>query len=156
MFHTRLLPQLQTAVFMSREYTPPPSARVGRRLPENQQKQLEDEMRRAIQEKNVQLGRARAQDGNPTILVLDTEDFSSINEQLVGHAFATACASVDHSNIDEVYSFHRHTDNFLVLPLKCLGTLFPDPPRWREFRRAHAVILWNESQFGPPYLQFEL
>jgi hypothetical protein len=98
MFHTRLLPRLQIKVFMSREYTPPFSARVGRRLPENQRQQLEDEMRRAIREKNVQLGRARAQNGNHTILVLDTEDFSSINGQLVGHAFATACASLDHSN----------------------------------------------------------
>jgi hypothetical protein len=145
--YTRTLPGLGCTVSLSREHSQCPVAYVGRRLVGGQKRELDDEICRAIADKNAQLGRARAENGNPTILVLETEDFTTINEHMMGEAFAAACA-VDHSNIDDVYLFHQHDTNLLVFPLKCMGALFPDHARFKAFRRAQAVFLWHYSDLG--------
>jgi hypothetical protein len=122
--------------------------------PEGHNIELCQDIERAIRQKSKQLKRYKAE-GKRTILLLDTDEISLINEFTVADAFATATAQIDHSCLDEVFLFDQPvgTDVHFVWPLKFRGVFQPDRRWLHEFRRAQGVLLWNRDDQGPPYIE---
>jgi len=122
--------------------------------PEGHNIELRQDIERAIRRKSKKLTRYKTE-GKRTVLLLDTEDISSINEFTVADAFATATTQIDHSCLDEVFLFDQPvgTDVHFVWPLKFRGVFQPDRRWFDEFRRAQGALLWNWDDQGPPYVE---
>jgi hypothetical protein len=122
--------------------------------PEGHNIELCQDIERAIRRKSKKLTRYKTE-GKRTVLLLDTEDISSINEFTVADAFATATTQIDHSCLDEVFLFDQPvgTDVHFVWPLKFRGVFQPDRRWFDEFRRAQGALLWNWDDQGPPYVE---
>ncbi len=89
--------------------------------------ELRGDITRAITEKSAKLARYRDR-GHPTILLLDTDDLSLINEAIVANAFEEAVRECDHGAINEIFAFHEVADFHFIQPLKFGGVI---PPDWR-------------------------
>ncbi len=124
---------------------------MSRILPPNHRKELEGDLERAIRDKSLQLASYR-RGGKSTVLLLDTREISSFNENSLAKAFAAAASRVDHSQLDEIFVFDQPTSKFMIWPLKFRGVL-PPVMRWiYEFRRAQSALLWGMKHKGVPYI----
>jgi hypothetical protein len=135
---------------VSKSGTVRPGCQVVPLLPEDQEAQLVEEWLRALSSKCKQLGTFKAQ-GFPTILLLETRDTSSVNEEILAAAFRQAAEDVSTAVIDEIFLFRDWRSDFRIFPFKLAERLYPDLPEFEEYRRAQAALLWNED-CGPPYL----
>jgi hypothetical protein len=152
-FHHVILKEPKCELDIARDPSEDPlvGCYMSRLLPPNHRKELEDDLKRAIQDKSRQLTSYR-RGGKSTVLLLDTREISSFNEFSVAKAFAAAAGTTDHSQLDEIFLFDEPTLKFMIWPLKFRGILPPDM-RWiYEFRRAQAVLVWGMKHKGLPYL----
>lgn len=117
-----------------------PGCFVGRLLPKDQNSELSDEVLRALQAKSKQFGRFK-ENGFYTILLLDTDDFLSLDEHMIAHAFSLAIGQCNITSIDEVYLFYRYLDNFVVLPLKIGRKTYPNLKEFYQYYETQHLII---------------
>jgi len=107
-----------------------------------------------MRKKEEQFTQFKAQRNCPTLLLLDTDDFSSLNPEIVGDAFCSAQELVSTPSIDKIFLFyHRGGGNFLVFPLKTPAHPAPNKAEWQEYKRAQRVITWGWQNCGPPHIR---
>jgi hypothetical protein len=96
--------------------------------------ELEKEIAKAVIKKRKKLKEAKDR-GESTILLIDSDDYALVNEEILADAFARAVghdpAVLD--GIDEVYIQHRRGKCWLV-PVKLDDRLYPDLPEFDEYR----------------------
>jgi len=147
------LPDVPFTVYVSKTTEESPGCHVMRVLPSDRQEQLIAGLAETLRKKEEQFTRFKSQQDSPTLLLLDTDDFTSLNEDIVRKAFCAAQERVDTPSIDEVYLFFRKGGgSFLILPLKNSEHSIPDKTEWREYKRAQRVITWGWGNAGPPHL----
>lgn len=123
--HKHLIPEVPCEVWISKTPSKQPGCYVSRHLPQDQKSEIQDGLFKAIESKSIQLGRYKDK-GINTILLLDSDDFSSVDEYTIGQIFAEAIGQRNIPSIDEVYLYHSCQDDFIVLPLKILNNYFPN------------------------------
>lgn len=100
---------------------------------EKRDEDMEKEMVKAVKKKQRKLKEAKER-GESTILLLDSDDYALVNEEVLADAFARAVSS-DPSmldGIDEVYIQHRRGNTWIV-PVKIRGQVYPDLPAFNEY-----------------------
>ena len=90
------------AVWITKRRSQRPSCLVGRYLPKNQADELYSGMLTALQSKSKQFTRFNKGLAYRTFL-LETEDYSSLDESTIPDIFSLAVPQCDLSPIDEVY-----------------------------------------------------
>lgn len=100
---------------------------------EKRDEDLEKEMAKAVRKKQRKLKEAKER-GESTILLLDSDDYALVNEEVLADAFAHAVSS-DPSmldGIDEVYIQHRRGNTWIV-PVKIGEQVYPILPAFDEY-----------------------
>ena len=96
--------------------------------------ELEKEIAKAVSKKRKKLKEAQER-GESTILLIDSDDYALVNEEILADAFGRATghdpAILD--GIDEVYIQHRRGKCWLV-PVKLGDHVYPDLPEFDEYR----------------------
>jgi len=111
-------------IWVSKAESQSPGCFVGRIMPKDQGIELKDRMLKALESKSKQFSRFKEK-GFYTLLLLDTNDYTGPNEQMLGNAFSFASLQCDISAMDEVYLFYRYPSNFVILPLKIGTRIYP-------------------------------
>jgi hypothetical protein len=138
--HEHYLADVPCDIWVSKALNERPSCFVGRILPKDQDAELNARMLRALQSKSTQFYRFK-ENGFYTILLLDTDDFSSLNEYMIANAFSLAIEQCDINPIDEVYLFYRYPDNFVILPLKIGEKIYPHLTEFNlYYEKQYAII----------------
>ncbi len=130
--HKYYIADVPCDVWISKTPSKRPGCIVGRVLPEDQEKELNDGMLQALNSKSKQFGRFKKK-GFQTMLLLDSDDFASLDERTIADAFVVATEQCNISSIDEVYFFCSYPDNFLILPLKIEGITYPNLKEYDVF-----------------------
>lgn len=138
--HKHFIAGVPCEVWVSKTPSERPGCFVGRILPKDQDAELNDEALRALQAKSKQFGRFK-ENGFYTILLLDTDDFSSLNEHMLANAFSLAIGQCDITSIDEVYLFYRYPDNFVILPLKIGRKTYPNLNEFSQYYEKQYSII---------------
>lgn len=109
--------------------------------PEKRDDDLEKEMAKAITKKRRKLQAAK-QKGERTVLLLDSDDYALVNEEILADAFAQAVSNDQTilDGIDEVYVQHRRGKCWLV-PVKLGDRVYPALPEFEEYRYKQWEVL---------------
>jgi len=127
-------------VWISKTPSERPGCFVGRHLPKDQEAELNDGMVQALKSKSKQFDRYKKKTFQ-TLLLLDSDDFTSLEEYIIANAFSLAIKQCDISSIDEVYLFYSYPDNFIILPLKTGGRTYPNLEEFNAFyKRQYEMI----------------
>jgi hypothetical protein len=138
--HKHYVADVPCDIWVSRTISKRPGCFVGRILPRDQDAELNSGMLGALESKSQQFYRFKDK-GFYTILLLDTDDFSSLNEYMVGDAFSLAIKQCDIAPMDEVYLFYRYPDNFVILPLKIGENTYPNLIEFNlHYEKQYAII----------------
>ncbi len=110
-----------------------PKCIVFRQVPADLHDQRAADIARALAEKAAQL-RPYHDAGTHTVLLLDVDDVSLSNREVVADAFAHAFSTWEGRDaVDEVYLVDSGRRPAWVYPLKLGGRSYPDLPQFREF-----------------------
>jgi hypothetical protein len=110
-----------------------PKCIIFRQTPDDLPDQLAADVRRALDEKTVQL-RAYKDTGHPTVLILDFDDKSLLNRTSVAEAFTRATRGwADASVVDEVFLVDNARQPPWVYPVKIGRQIYPDLPQFRQY-----------------------
>jgi hypothetical protein len=112
-----------------------PSCFIGRDAPQDRREQLVAGIARALEDKAQQL-RAYRRDMT-TVLLLDFDDISLLNQYVVAESFAKAAKERPDAiaEIDEVYLVdRRRRQGIWVFPVKLGLRFYPDLPEFQAFR----------------------
>lgn len=127
-------------VWISKTPSGRPGCFVGRHLPEDLETELNDGMLQALKSKSNQFDRYKKKKFQ-TLLLLDSDDFASLDEYIIANAFALATKQCDIASIDEVYLFYSYSDNFIILPLKTGERTYPNLEEFNTFyKRQYEMI----------------
>lgn len=100
-----------------------------RRIPVDRRPELVQIVKDAINRKREKL--PHYAEGRPTILLLDSDDFQSINPNQVAEAFAAAQVSCE--GLDEVYFIRTYSDPIWIYPLKVRDRTYPGLADFQRF-----------------------
>lgn len=116
---------------------------VSHHAPSNVAEQLKADMARAIRDKREKLGRYKAK-GVPTILLIDSDDIALVNDHTLATSFASAAANESTESIDEVFLVEADRNPPWVYPLKLEGKLYPNLPKYDQFRQIQFQMTYAE------------
>ena len=123
-------------VYISRQHWPEdPGCLVMRSTPDDQKAALQDCIRTAVVAKRGQL-RSYHESGNPTILILASDERALINDVVVAEAFVTALADEGLPEIDDVFYAESKRRPAWFYPLKVGPRMYPDLPECEQYRSA--------------------
>ena len=105
---------------------------VKRVLPKDQETELTDGLLQALKSKSKQFDRFKA-NGLYTILLFDTDDFSSLDEHMIADAFSIAIGQCDITLMDEIYLHYKYPDDFVIVPLKIGKNIYPNLKEFDEY-----------------------
>jgi hypothetical protein len=112
-------------VWITKRRSQIPGFFIGRYLPGDQDTEIYNAMLTGLKSKSKQFARFKDK-GMQTILLLETEDFSSLDESTIPDVFSLAVPQCDLTSIDEVYLLFRYPNDFLILPIKMGGRSYPN------------------------------
>lgn len=138
--HKHFIAGVPCEIGVSKTPSEHPGCFVSRVLPKNQEAEFKEEALRAIKSKSKQFGRFK-ENGFYTILLLDTDDFSSLDEHMIANAYSLAFEQCDITSIDEVYLFYRYPDNFVILPLKIGKKIYPNLNEFNQYYEKQYSII---------------
>ena len=130
--HKHRVADVPCDVWISKTPSERPGCFIGRYLPEDQEAELNYGMLQALKSKSKQFDRYKKKNFQ-TLLLLDSDDFASLDEYIIANAFSLAIEQWDISSIDEVYVFYSYPDNFIILPLKTGGRTYPNLEEFSAF-----------------------
>lgn len=130
--HKHHVAEVPCDVWISKTPSKRPGCFVARVLPGDQEKELNDGILQALNSKSNQFDRFKKK-GFQTMLLLDSDDFSSLDERIIADAFARATKQCNISSIDDVYLFYCYPDNLVILPLKIEGRTYPNLREYDAF-----------------------
>ena len=138
--HKHVIAGVPCEVKVSKTPSERPGCFVRRILPKDQEAELDNEARRALQAKSKQFARFK-ENGFYTILLLDTDDFTSLDEHMIANAFSLAIGQCDITSIDEVYLFYGDPDDFVILPLKIGKKIYPNLNEFNQYYEKQYSII---------------
>ena len=93
---------------------------------------------KALQNKDAQLA-AYHKDGLPTMLLLDSNHFTSVNRESIAEAFAAAAKRESLLHVDEVFLVESNRKPAWIYPLKMTTRTYPELPEFRELFRGSTL-----------------
>lgn len=121
-----------------------PGCYVGRDAPQDRHEQLVAGIVRALEEKAQQLSAYKGE--MATVLLLDFDDISLLNQTVVAESFAKAAKERPDAAaaIDEVYLVDRRRRRGIwVFPVKLGSRIYPDLPEFLAFRREQFKVTYG-------------
>ena len=102
-------------------------------------------MARAIREKRDQLAFYREQ-GLPTLLLLDSDEFALANPNSLAEAFRRAADLEPTEEFDQVFLAVTWRNPIWIYPVKLNDRLYPDLPEFTQYFDSQRTLTYGESQ----------